>query len=291
MRSSNLWKYPLSVLVAIFAWGAEASDARVARDAERTIDRAVLADGPGVVVLITKGEETILRVARGQAQIELDVGLSPDHMFAIASATKMFTSATLLKLADEGKVSLDDPLGRHLPDFPEARRITLRQLLNHTAGISNRVKDPQPGFARREIDTATHLAEIAKRPLDFEPGSRWAYSNAGYILLGAVIEQIAGEPWHRAVDRHVLAPVDLTRTRYGATPSLVPGRVAGYVTRAPDGPATNASYIDLSVPAAAGGLISTADDLCRWLRALARGEVVSKAAFRQMVQPVADLPG
>jgi CubicO group peptidase (beta-lactamase class C family) len=233
----------------------------------------------------------LFRGARGRADIELNAPLTPDQVFRIASVTKMFTAAAVLKLAQLGKLSLDDSLAKYFPDIPDASPFTLRELLSHTAGVSDLAQDQQPGFSRRDVDTATLLAEIRKRTPSFAPGTRWAYSNSGYILLGAVIEKVTGESWYAAMQRLVIAPAGLSHTGYGASTRLIPGRVAGHTADNPEHRVDNASFISISIPAAAGGLISTADDLHRWMRALATGKVIGRDGFRQMMTPVADLPG
>ncbi|MBT2117329.1 beta-lactamase family protein [Dyella sp. LX-66] len=281
-----MFRRGLIVFALMAASVASASDANVAAQARTALEHAVPAtDGPGVVVLIAKGDTVLFREARGQAQIELGVPLAADQVFRIASITKIFTAATVLKLAEQGKLSLDDKLAKYFPGIPSADRITLRQLLSHTAGVSDVAKNPQPGFMRRDIDTATQVAEIAKRDPAFEPGTRWAYSNAGYILLGAVIEKVTGQPWHEAMRQLVLEPVGTAQIRYGDGAALIAGRVAGYSTDNPAHRVENASFISSSIPAAAGGLVATADDLMRWIRALAGGRVVSETSFRAMTTP------
>jgi len=270
---------------------ASASNATIATQAQHLLDRAVMPNGPGVAMLIARGDTVIFQAARGSAQIELGVPLAADDVFRIASVTKMFTAATVLKLAELGKLAIDDTLAKYLPDFPDASRITLRELLNHTSGVSDVVKDPQPGFSRREVATDTLVAAIGTRPLDFPPGTRWAYSNAGYILLGAVIEKITAEPWHMALRRYVLDPVALEHTQFGAQGPLIPKRVAGYTSEPQSHAIRNAAYVSATIPAAAGALVSSADDLRVWLRALATGHVIGVDGLQQMVAPGPELPG
>ena len=242
-------------------------------------------------MLIAIGTDVVFRRARGRAHIELGVPLSPDHVFEIASVTKMFTAATILKLAQAGKLSLDDSLASYLPDFPSASMITMRQLLSHTAGISDRAKDPQPGFGRRDLDLVTRLGEIQKRSLDFPPGTGWHYSNSGFLLLGAVIEKVTGEPWHVALQKMLLEPLRLERTQYGAHAPIIPGRAAGYTTDGQTRLVSNAEFISMTTPASAGALVSTVDDLLVWIRALATGRVISPKNFQDMITPTTNLPG
>ena len=276
------------VVLPISTNAAPPQGTTISNEARELLEATTTRTGPGVVVLITRGDSVLFRGARGAANIELGVALSSNHVFHIASITKMFTAAMIMKLAEMGKLSLDDPLARFLPDFPGAEGMTIRQLLSHTAGISDSTapKDMQPGFSRRDVDMATLVGEIAKRPRAFAPGVDQAYSNAGYVLLGAVIEKITGEPWHAAIKEQLLDPLGLKHTGYGLASSVISGRIAGYTTDTPDHSVRNAPYISMTIPASAGGLVSTVDDLRSWMRALTSGRVVSDASYRQMITPV-----
>jgi CubicO group peptidase (beta-lactamase class C family) len=273
------------------AAAAPPAPAVIVKQAQAALEQATSSDGPGAVILIARGDQIIYRAARGSAQIELGVPLQANQTFRIASITKMFTAALVVKLAQLGKLSLDDKLATYVPGIANGESITLRQLLNHTAGVSDIVHDPQPGFFARKVDTATLIAEIQKRTPSFPPGTRFAYSNAGYILLGAVIEKVTGRPWRDALRTTLLDPLGLKQTDYGDNAKIVPGRIAGYTTDNANHHVENAAYINASVPAAAGALVSTADDLLHWMRALAQGKVVGRDGFQQMTATVANLPG
>lgn len=284
----------LAVFALVFSLTATAStppasDTSLAKDAQRALESVSAKDGPGVVAVIAKGDTIVFRGATGLANIELSVPLDADQVFRIASVTKMFTAATVLKLAEMGKLSLDDKLATYLSDIPNAANITLRELLNHTAGVSDKTKDPQPGFMKRDVDTATLVGEIRKRTPTFAPGTQQQYSNGGYILLGAVIEKVTGEPWHVAMTRLLLEPLGLQHIRYGDNAVVMPRRVAGYTTDNPAHQVNNASFISMSIPAAAGGLVATADELLRWMRALTHGRVISAQDFQRMITPA--MPG
>lgn len=240
---------------------------------------------------MTRGDATVYRGAVGRANLELDVPLTPEQTFRIASVTKMFTAATVLKLAEQGKLSLDDRLSVYVPGVANGDQITIRQLLNHTAGVSDIVHTITPGFSRRDVDTATLLEDIKARPPAFAPGTRWSYSNAGFILLGAVIERAANKPWYAAVQDEAVAPLGLKHILYGAAGPLIPGRVAGYTTDGQTHVVRNANPISASVPAAAGGLVATADDLAAWMRGLVSGRLLDKASLEAMRTPPPDPPG
>lgn len=270
---------------AVAAPAGPASDATVARQAQALLDSVTTVDGPGAVMLIARGDKVIYRAARGRANIELGVPMSPDQTFRIASITKSFTAAEVLKLAERGTLSLGDPLSKYIPDFPNGDQITVRQLLNHTAGIGEKPRTVTPGFGRLDFDTATRVAELRTREPAAAPGATWAYSNNGYLLLGAIIETVTGKPWHEAIREDLTAPLGLKHTVYDDAALVLSGRVAGYSTDNPGRVVRNAKFISMTTPAAAGSLVSTADDLRVWIRGLARGRAVSEASFREMITP------
>jgi CubicO group peptidase (beta-lactamase class C family) len=279
-RSVRIQLMLMAAIVAVIPLAASpADDTAIVSRVDALLARTVRSDGPGAVVLVARGDDVIVRRARGRAQIELGVPLSADHVFRIASVTKMFTAASILKLAEAGKLSLDDTLATHLPGMTEAGRVTIRQLLTHSAGI--------PEGPRKGTDRAARLAEIGARPLAFEPGTKWSYSNSGYILLGAVIEKVTGQAWDRTLQQQFFDPLQLTRTRYGDNAALIDGRAAGYTTEGRE--VRNVVPIDSAIPDAAGALISTADDLLRWMRALTTGRAIDRASFARMIAP-SDVP-
>jgi D-alanyl-D-alanine carboxypeptidase len=282
-------------LVLVFLSGvggaaiAQPTDAQIASGADKVLAGVATPQGPGAVVLIARGDTILYRGVRGMANIELGVPLKADQTFRIASITKMFTAATLLNLEAAGKLRLDDRLSAYFPEVANAQSITLRQLLSHTAGVSDKPRQPIANAGRRDLTTAQQVAEIAQREPAFVPGTRFSYSNAGFILLGAVIEKITGTPWHVAVADALLTPLQLRQTRHADTGTIVPGRAAGYTTVRATGGFANAGFISMTVPAAAGALESTPDDLLRFMRALVTGKAVGAAGFKAMITPPTNL--
>ncbi|MBX3726226.1 MAG: serine hydrolase [Xanthomonadales bacterium] len=242
--------------------------------------------GPGMAVLLARGDTVLFRDARGMASIELGVPLSPDHVFRIGSVTKQIAAAGLLKLVDEGKVALDDPLAKFLPDYPNGGAITVAQLLNHTSGIKSYtgIAGYMDQEIRRDLDTSALIAVFADQPVDFAPGEGWNYNNSGYVLVGAVIEKASGMAWDRWLERSLLRPLALERTRSGATRQVIAGHVSGYSAGA-DGGHTVAAPLSMTQPHAAGALVSTVDDLWRWNRALHGGQVLSAPTYARMIAP------
>jgi D-alanyl-D-alanine carboxypeptidase len=262
---------------------AQPSASAIARDADAAMAAAIDPKGSGAVVLIARGDTVLYRKVRGMAEVELGVPLAPDQVLRIASITKSFTAALLVQMAARGEVSLDAPAVRYLPDVPLDPRITLRQLLSHTAGVSETDAVPQPPFGNGEVPVAEQVRRIAARPLSFEPGSAQRYSNAGYILLAAVIEKVTGQSWDEAMRTRLFVPLGLHDTGYDRIDAIVPGRVRGYASD--KGVLRNADPFNLSIPKTAGSLRSTAADLLRWMRALSQGKVVGAEGFAEMSKP------
>lgn len=294
LNRRSIWAIVVAMLALVIgAAPAWAITQTASQDRAEQIEAAFVAavpdaSGPGAVVLVSRGDEVVFSEARGAADLVWGVPLAPSQTFAIASVTKTFTAAAILKLVEDHRLSLDDTLSTYVPEFRDTSGITIRQLLSHTAGVSDRaiLSEGPPGFLRQDISLADLVQQIASQPSDFAPGSRQRYSNAGYILLGAVLEKVTESSWHRALSDLVIAPAGLHETSYAPVSRIIPGRVSGYTTDGPDRGVANADYISLSVPASAGGLVSTAPDLRAWMRSLVRGDIVSSDVFQQMTTPV-----
>ncbi len=256
-----------------------------ARYAETMLAEAYRPDAPGVAVLVMRGDEVLYRGARGEADVEADVPLKPEDRFRIASVTKQIAAAGLLTLIDAGKVSLDDPLSKYLPDYPGGAGITVHQLLNHTSGIKSYTEIPGlfEGPIQRDLTTAQLVGYFKDQTPAFAPGEAWAYNNSGYVLVGAVIEAASGQPWHEYLGQALFKPLGMKDTGYGADPAVVARQVKGYTTG--DKAPAPALQISMTQPHAAGALVSTVDDLARWNRALHEGRVLKPATYARMITP------
>lgn len=247
---------------------------------------------PGVALLVARGDHLLYKGARGMASIELGVPLSAEQVFRIGSVTKQFAAAALLKLIDEGRAQLDDPLSKFLPDYPKGGAITLQQLLNHSSGIKSYTGIP--GYmgnpVRRDLSTQQMLAEFKDLPGDFAPGASWRYNNSGYVLVGAVIEAITGKPWHQYLDEALLAPNQLSGISYPGETRVIKGMVSGYGFDAGQG-VVGAGLLSMTQPHAAGALVSNAENLWRWNQALHGGKLISAASYKRMSTPEAAAQG
>lgn len=281
-RSVLLLVLLLAASTTLLAAVAKSGTAEAAATAEALLAAAYPADAPGAAVLVKWKGEVVLRKGYGMAHMDLGVPVSPEQVFEIGSVTKQFTAALVLRLAQDGKLALSDPITKFFPQMSfGGAAITLEQLLSHTAGVPNYTDMPEwiPRW-REDMSVETLFALFRDKPLDFPPGTLWNYSNSGYILLGAVIEQVTGKSYEAVVESELFAPLGMKDSRYGHQEEIVRGRVAGYV-KGPEGWA-NAPYLSLTQPYAAGSLMSTVDDLARWSDALESGKVVSPASRDRM---------
>ena len=241
-------------------------------------------------VLVADGGEGVYERGVGEADRSWGVPNAPDTRFRIASLTKQFTAALVLQLAEAGAVDLDAPVTRILPGYPAAQgdRVTVHHLLSQTSGIPEHLG--LPGFddlKRRPVAPDSFLAVFSGLPLDFEPGSRFAYSNSNYFLLGVLIEHVTGQTFAEALRERLLSPLGLDDTGYDDGATVIDRMASGYA-RVGAG-VEHAQYVGPSVPYAAGMMYSTARDLAAWTRALHRGDPFERAeTLARMLTPVHD---
>lgn len=223
-------------------------------------------DPGGTVGVVQDGELTVHRCA-GLASLELGVPIGPDTAFRVASVTKQFTCATVLVLADEGRLRLEDDVREHLPEFPDmGAPVTVAHLLHNTSGIRDMLGIMRLGGADlgQPVRAEELMAGILRqRTLNFAPGSRFLYSNSNFLLLGCIAERVGGEALPALLDRRIFAPAVMARTRLvGQVGAVVPGLATGYVRR--DGAWMRAPH---AFPLhGEGGLVSGVEDLALWSR-------------------------
>jgi CubicO group peptidase (beta-lactamase class C family) len=265
--------------------GPTAAPAAIAEQLDALFAAAYPAEGPGAAVVAIAGGDTVLRRGYGMACLELGVPIAPDMVFRIGSVTKQLTAATALLLAADGALDLDARVAAYLPDYAgPGAGATVAQLLGHTAGVPNYTSVPE--FWQQVCDpTAPErlLGFVADRPADFPPGESFAYSNTGYALLGAILERVSGLPYGELVEKSIFGPLGMTSSRYGEAGGIVPRRVAGY--RGAAGSWQPAAPLDVTQAFAAGGLLSTVDDLARWNAALDDDRLLPEAWRRRMWEP------
>jgi D-alanyl-D-alanine carboxypeptidase len=240
---------------------------------------------PGAAIMVVSNGRVVRTGAFGLRDVQHNLPVRTDTPFEIGSITKQFTAASILQLQEAGKLQIDKLLSSYLPDAPHASEVTLRQLLTHTSGLHDYLDGPDEEvdrLASRPISYQDLISRVASLPLDFPPGSRWSYSNTGYLLLGKVIEAVSGEPYQAYLQHHILNPLHMKNTFTTAEESRLPMAI-GY--RHVNGKLEIAPIIDASWGQAAGFLVSTLHDLALWDAALRGGKIVSAASYRQMTAP------
>lgn len=237
-------------------------------------------------VLVARNREPLFRKSYGLANAEWNIANTPETKFRLGSITKQFTAALVLQLVEQGKVKLDDPIGKYYAEAPAPwEKVTIHYLLSHQSGIPSYTD--APGFFQKEASIARTPAEIIRltqdKPLEFEPGTKFKYDNSGYILLGYVIEKVTGRSYEEQLRRAILEPLGMKDTGYDHYETVLPRRAEGY--RYTDGKLRRAPFLDMSLPYAAGSLYSTVDDLLKWDRALEGTAVLSAASKEKMWTP------
>ena len=236
-------------------------------------------------VLVARGHEILLSKGYGSANLEWNVPNSPDTRFRLGSVPKQFTAASILLLEERGKLKTDDPVKKLMPDAPAAwDKVTIFHLLTHTSGIPSFTSFPD--YAAQEPFATTPeklVARFRDKPLDFQPGEKWSYSNSGYVLLGYLVEKASGESYQKFVQENIFGPLGMKDSGYDSNSAIIPRRAAGYLP-GKDGP-VNAGFIHMSVPFSAGGLYSTTEDLLRWEEGLFGGKLLSAASLAKMTTP------
>jgi CubicO group peptidase (beta-lactamase class C family) len=238
---------------------------------------------PSAAIAVVRDGRIVKTAGYGTANLELRIPASAHSVYEVGSITKQFSAEAVMVLVEERKLALDDSLARYLPEIPDAwRGIRLRHLLTHTSGLHDWEADASLSF-RREYTTSEFIALVAAHPLDFAPGTRVAYTNSAYPLLGRVIERVAGVPYERFVAERIFGPAGMTETRFRHNARLVPNRASGYVER--DGVIVNGEPLRPAILAPNGGIQSTATDMARWMVALARGRLVRPSTLATMTTP------
>jgi CubicO group peptidase (beta-lactamase class C family) len=241
----------------------------------------------GVSVAVVKNARTVLAKGYGFADLENDVPATAETVYRVGSITKQFTSAAIMRLMEQGKLSLDDTLQKFLPNFPtQGNRVTVRHLLNHTSGIKSYTSlGPKwQRVIRLDLVPDSLVALFANEPFDFKPGDAWLYDNSGYFLLGMIIEKLSGKPYGQYLQDELFTPLGLKSTVYCDQAPLIKHRAQGYATR-PGGGFINAEPLSMTQPYAAGSLCSTVNDLAAWTLALSSGKVVTPASYKLMTTP------
>ena len=236
-------------------------------------------------ILVARAGHVIFDKGYGYANLEWAIPNDPATIFRLGSLTKQFTAASILLLEERGKLKTSDPVSAYLPDAPAAwAKISIFNLLTHSSGIPNFTAFPDYPAKEAVRTTPDQLvAWIEAKPLEFQPGQKWDYSNSNYAVLGLLIEKVSGQKYQDFLQQNIFGPLKMSHSGYDSAGAIIPHRASGY-TPGPDGP-QNASYVDMSVPYAAGALYSTTHDLQLWEDALFGGRLLSAVSLKKMTTP------
>ncbi|BAV06445.1 CubicO group peptidase, beta-lactamase class C family [Filimonas lacunae] len=256
-----------------------------AQNLENAVDTIILRDfkdkdGPGGVFMIAHHGKPVYQKAFGKANLELGDDLTTDNVFQLGSMTKQFTAVAILMLEQQGKLSVGDPVSKYISDYPNGNKITIHHLLTHTSGIKDFTKMKSlADIAQKEMTPKMMVDFFKDEPVDFAPGEKFDYNNAGYVLLGYLIELVSGEKYEEYIRGHIFDKVGMTRSYYASDRKVIKGRAYGYQKK--ESGYVNKTVINFSVPFSSGSLMSTISDMLKWQNALNKNILLDTAETRK----------
>lgn len=269
------------IVAALLVWPAGLLATNQAGD---SVDEYVQAEMgkqriPGLALLVSRGGQPIRSQGYGFANVELQVPVKPETIFQSGSVGKQFTATAVMMLVEEGKIALEDSLTKYFPDAPDAwKQVTVRQLLGHTAGFTDYPKD----FDLRKDYTEDQLLKIVQGiPLAYTPGTKWSYSNLGYLTLGILIHKVTGEFYGDLLQQRIFRPLEMRTTRIINEADIIPNRAAGY--RLLKGKLKNQEWVSPTMNTTAdGSLYFSILDLAKWDAALYTEKLLKRSTLEQM---------
>ncbi len=237
---------------------------------------------PGASIAIVQDGRIAYLQAYGDARLKPRMPATPAMRYSIGSISKQFAATAVLMLAEQGKLSLDDPVGRFLPDLTRANEVTIRQLLSHTSGYQDYwPQDYVPPFMLQPVSPDKILDQWARKALDFEPGTEWQYSNTGYVIAGLIVERASGQPFFEFLRQHIFTPLEMTSVMNIDQERLSESDATGYM-RFGLGPLRIAPKEGKGWLFAAGELGMTAEDLAKWDISLINRTLLKPESYHQM---------
>ncbi len=275
-----LWIISLT-LVSTTAFG---QDKEKEEKYDKLLNDLYPADGPGGTALIANNGQIVYLKAFGKANLELDVDMQPYHVFRIGSITKEFTACAILKLMEEGKLSLQDTITKYIEDSPPYwHHITIEHLLTHTCGISGFSKAFEEEFGKKDHTPKEMIDSIKNEPMDFAPGEKYYYANSQYHILGYIIEKVSGKTYEAYIEENLFQPLGMKNSYYEKDAEIIINRASGYQEGLTG--YENDSYFSTSNYFSEGALLSTVEDLSTWHYAVADGKVLSKESLEKALTP------
>lgn len=253
--------------------------------ADLLFSNALEGEVPGAAALIAQNGKIIYEKGFGYANLEHGVPFTPETKSRIGSVTKQFTAAAILKLQEMGKINVNDPLSKYMPDFPRGEEVTIHHLLTHTSGI--RSYTDKPDFLETvQLETSAEglINSFKDDKYDFDPGTKWQYNNSAYFLLGHLIEKISGKTYGEFLREEFFEPLGMKNTGVYQATDILKNEAAGYSFI--DGNLRKATNWSMSRAGGAGNLYSTVGDLFLWNEAVFNGKVLSEKSLEAAFTPV-----
>lgn len=283
IKAPHVFAMPLLVLVLLWLLGCSDTDSTAPNPGYTTTAAYLEASGFQGAAFIQRGQDILVDAGYGLADKESSVANDGDLKYRIGSMTKAFTALAVVQLKNEGLIqSFDDPVQLYFPDYPRGDEITLRHLLTHRSGLPDYLQFVDTG---EHYDPEELVGAVMDEPLHFDPGTAFEYSNTNYAALGVLIEEVTGVTYYDYLQSRVLQPLGLENTIYGSDPITAADEARGYRNGAA------AAAHDMSVPYAAGALVSNVPDLRIWAAAILEGRLVAPEDRDDVFPPAPDQDG
>jgi len=283
MRQSRLFPILLAAANSLAAQLPSSTAVKIDAIAAKAL---IESGAPSVSMAIVQGGKIAYEKAYGKARLDPNRDARPEMRYSIGSVSKQLLAGTVLLLVQDGKLSLDDRVSRYLPNLTRAQEVTIRQLLTHTSGYQDYYpQDYVAPFMEKPVTADNILDQWAKKPLDFDPGTRWQYSNTNYVIAGRIVERVTGGPFFDFLSKRILQPLGMTSAINLAEQTMGPADAAGY-TRFALGPPRPVKPEGRGWLFAAGELAMTAHDLALWDISLMEHKLLTPASLELMTTPV-----
>lgn len=259
-------------------------DKQIINELESYLSGQFNTNQPGCAVLVAKKGEVLYKKGFGLANMEWNTPIGTNTVFQIGSVTKLFTALGILQLAEKQKLSLKDSIQKYIPTFPtKGHTITIEHLLTHTSGIKDymTMNHSDPYVMRRDFSTMEIIDFFKNEPLEFIPGTKSSYSSSGSFILGYIIEIVSGIPYGQYINDNIFKPSGMSNSYYGDNSKVIPNRANSYSSE--NGIYKNGDYRSMTVPYAAGALLSTVEDMYKWHQALYNNKLLGKDLLTKSV--------